>query len=191
MSKIPQECREAIQLQRCGEGDVARDRGRRVPCAPRSERLRQDHNPSHDRGLHRSQRRQDFLRGSGRHRSSREPAQRRHGVPGVCVIPAYDRGAERRLRSGNAPRSESGDQGTGRQGSQSRAARRVRRADAASAFRWPAATRCAGARTGHQPSCAVAGRAAVGAGRQAAARSEAADTAVAAVARSHDDFRDP
>ena len=74
-----------------------------------SLRLRQDHDLAHGRGLHRADRRRGAARRQRRHPAAAVEAQRRHGVPELRAVPAPHRGAERRLRPGDAQAAQGRD----------------------------------------------------------------------------------
>ena len=135
---------------------------------PRPLRLRQDHDAAHDRRLRDADRR---ARSASTARTSphlhAEPAQDRHGVPGLCAVPQHDRRRQRRLRpQGRAacrrPRSRAARRGDAEADRPAAA----RRALSLPALGRPAAARGAGPRARRQAAGAAARRAAVGARRQ-------------------------
>ena len=81
-----------------GAGLQPRRRRRRVRLVPRAVGLRQDDGAAHGRRLRGADLRHDRHRRQGRHAAEAQPAQHRHGVPGLCAVPEPDRRAEHRLR---------------------------------------------------------------------------------------------
>ena len=74
----------------------------RTDDAARPERLRQDHDVAHDRGLSGAEQRQDLDRRARRHACAGEPARHRLRVPELCPVPASDDFRQRRLRAAGA-----------------------------------------------------------------------------------------
>ena len=70
----------------------------RVRLLPRPVGLRQDDGAAHGRRLRGADLGQDRRRRQGHHPAEAQPAQCRHGVPGLCAVSQPDRRAEHRLR---------------------------------------------------------------------------------------------
>ena len=90
---------QGLRQQHGRAGFQPRRRARRVRVVPRPLRLRQDDGAAHGRRLRGADRRLDRHRRQGRHAAEAEPAQHRHGVPGLRAVPKSHRGAEHRLRA--------------------------------------------------------------------------------------------
>ena len=92
-----------------------------------------------------------MLRRQGRDRRTAVRARREHGLPGLRALPAHDRARERRVRPAREGREEARPAPAGRRGARARAARWLRRSQAGTALRRPAAARGARARDRQPP----------------------------------------
>ena len=128
-------------------------------------------------------------RRQGRHAAEAEPAQHRHGVPGLRAVPEPDRRAEHRLRPEGRRHEQGGRrQARGRDARDHQAAG-ARRPLSLPALRRPAAARRAGPRAGAEAEAAAARRAAVGARRQGARFAARGNPLDPEEARHHHDLR--
>ena len=93
-----QSVEEVLRRRHRRAGLQSRRRAGRVRLLPRALGLRQDHGAAHRRRLRGADSRLDRHRRQGRHAAEAQPAQHRHGVPGLCAVPQSDGRAEHRLR---------------------------------------------------------------------------------------------
>ena len=145
-----------------------RRRHRRVRLLPRAFRLRQDHRAEHGRRLRGADRRLDRHRRQGRHAAEAQPAQHRHGVPGLCAVPQPDGRAEHRFRPQGRRHAEGRQRQARRRDARAHQAAAVRRPLSLSAFRRPAAARRARPRHRAEAEAAPARRTALRPRRQGA-----------------------
>ncbi len=99
-----------------GRGGVDHHRGRHPGHAAGPVRLRQDHDPAHDRGPGDADRRPHPDRRQGRHPAAAERARRQHGVPVLRAVPAHDGAGERLLRPGRVRAQQGAAAGQGPRG---------------------------------------------------------------------------
>jgi hypothetical protein len=137
----------------------------RVLRLPRALGVRQNHSAAADRGLSGADR-QGAASAARMWRPAAVEARRRHGVPVLCAVAAYDGGQECRLRPGGAPPAARRDRPPRRCRRSIWSAEAPRRAPMPPSYRAASSSASPGAHHRHRTQGAAAGRAAVEPRRQ-------------------------
>ena len=153
-------------------------------------RLRQDHDPAHDRRVRAALRGRDPPRGQRRLARPALQAQRQHRLPAVRAVPAHVGLGQRRVRAEVAEGRRRRDQAPRRRAARDRPPLRLRAPQAEPALRRPAAAGRARPRARQLPERAAARRAARRARPQAAPGDAARAQAHPARGRHHVRVRD-
>ena len=192
---VPRDRRPAEVLRPEPRGARLQPRRRegRVRLLPRPVGLRQDHDAAHGR---RASRRRARARSASTAATwsnlQAEPAQHRHGVPGLRAVPQHDGGAERRLRPEGRRRAAGRDRRARRRDAAAHRAARARRRAIPFQLSGGQQQRVALARAlAVRPQGAAARRAALGARRQDPRLAARGDPRDPARARHHHDLRHP
>ena len=167
------------------KGVDVRDRARRVLCAARPLRLRQEHDLAHPRRPRRADRGPGFHRRPGHHGGGRARPRHRHGVPELRALSAHDGVREHRLPARDGEAAEGRDRPGGAGGRAKSRDRASARPQARAIVRRPAAALRAGPRHRPQGAAVPARRAALQSRRQAAAGNPHRAEEAAALARRH------
>ncbi len=183
-------------LRRC---EVAAGRQGRGPAGaqghadhhPRALGLRQDHAAAHDRRAGCADLRPHPHRRPGRDHARAGRAQRQHGVPELCALPAHERAGQCLLRAGGAGHGTGPGRAACARGDGQRRPGRLRGAAAQRAVRRPAAARGGGALAGAGAFGDAVRRAAVQPGRAAAPQHARGDPRAAAAPGADRGLRDP
>ena len=159
--------------KRFGDFTAVREMDLDIPQGPvlhdaRPVRMRQDHDPAHDRRVRGAVRRHRPARRRGRDRPAALPAADEHGLPELRPVPAPERRAQRGVRPRTPARLEGRGAPAGGGGARARRPRARGEAQAAPAVRRAAAARRPRARARESAGRAAARRAAGRARPQAA-----------------------